>query len=114
MLQNFLIIVFLHYIADWGLQNDFMANNKGKYWEVMFAHCMVWSGAISLGLMYLHMFSVAKLVWLFGGHWAMDYFKINLLKPLPQLHPENEKYNLTLLRIDQSFHILQCITVILP
>jgi len=110
-MNNLLAIISLHYIADWGLQSQFVSLNKGKYWEIMFSHCMVWAGAISLGLMYLNIFTWWKFLILFVGHYAMDSYKCKSITNVCSENQKYEKHNRSLLRMDQGFHLLQCIIV---
>lgn len=104
-------ILIAHYIADWGLQNDFVASNKGKYWIVMFAHCFIWAGCVSIALQYLGIFSLLKFSFLFIGHWAMDKFKCSSIKNPCSQSKQDEKRNIHLLFIDQVWHIIQCVIV---
>ena len=38
-----LYILLIHYIADFQLQNDWMAVNKSKHWGALTLHCLVYS-----------------------------------------------------------------------
>ncbi len=104
-------LIFAHYIGDWALQNDFVANNKGKYWEIMLSHCIVWTGCMSIALQYLDILHPWKIVFLLLGHWICDGWKCCNLRKDCQSNKNSEKHNLTLLRIDQLFHLIQCFIV---
>jgi hypothetical protein len=121
-------IIFMHYIGDWALQNDFVAQNKGKYWIIMLSHCVVWTGCVCIALQYFNILSFWKLLFLFVGHWVCDKWKCNNVRywlPLTEAdhkrieadkHANNlkshiDKRNLILLYIDQLWHFLQCIVV---
>jgi len=121
-------VIFAHYIADWALQTDFMAQKKGRYWIVMMSHCFVWAGCISFVLQWLGLFNYDKFFFLFFGHWAMDKLKMDKTKYLPTLNDADykrietdkdandlikkvEAHNLKWLYIDQLFHLGQCIII---
>lgn len=108
-----LFIILLHYIADWGLQTTFVAENKGKYIDIMFAHCMVWAGVISIGLLIADRFTLVKFLFLFAGHFTMDTFKMRKIQYPCSNRQEDESRNIKLLRIDQAVHIIQCCLVAL-
>ena len=42
-----ILLVLAHYVGDYSLQTDWMAENKGKSWYVALAHSCVWSFAIA-------------------------------------------------------------------
>ena len=108
---NFVWLVFGHFIADWAFQNEFVANNKGKYWFIMFAHCMVWAGILGFVLFLLDISALWKLGFLIGGHWVCDKWKCNKITYLCSTSREDENRNLKLLYIDQAWHIVQCAVV---
>jgi hypothetical protein len=95
-------IIFAHFIGDIALQAPWQADNKGKYWYVMLAHCMIWTACISIALQYLGLFAGWKVVFLLAGHWVCDKWKTTIPKT-----PENWKY----IYPDQLWHLVQCIIV---
>jgi len=109
--MNLLWVIFAHVVGDWGLQNPWVAENKGKYWMVMIAHCMVWTGCVGLALVALRIntswnFSAYwKGAFLFFGHMLMDKIKCEVV------HVFSDRRQRGLLYIDQAFHILQCYVV---
>ncbi len=109
--MNFIWVIFAHFIGDWALQNDFLAQNKSKYWFVMFAHCMVWTATISIALQYLGIFAMWKVLFLLIGHWVVDKWKCMNLRDVCSKSKEIEKHNLALLYADQFFHFIQCVVV---
>jgi len=44
MINLFFFYVALHFIADFPFQGDWLGVNKGKSWELMFYHCLIYSG----------------------------------------------------------------------
>ncbi len=67
-------LLFAHYIGDIALQNDAL-KSKGKYWYLMFSHCMIWTGCVSIALEYLGLFATWKVIFLLLGHWISDKIK---------------------------------------
>jgi len=96
-----LILIFIHLIADFVLQDDFQAMNKGKNKFIMFVHVAIWSGSIGIILSYLGLFEWWKLLMLFIGHYIIDIWKSTKI---------DKTYALTRdLWIDQSLHLIQLI-----
>lgn len=66
-------LIIAHFIADWGLQNRWMAENKAKYIEILTAHCIIYAGTISLFLHHFGGFELWK-IWFVGiGHFMIDF-----------------------------------------
>lgn len=68
-------MLFLHAMADYPLQGDFLAKFKGSNWIAMTAHCLIWSGLIWLGLKYLGIDKDWHFPFLFVGHLLIDKWK---------------------------------------
>ncbi len=99
--MNFLWLIFAHYIGDWGLQNPWVATNKGKYWMVMLGHCMVWTACMAVCLEWLGILSLWKLGFLVSTHFIADEMKCHLT-------PEGKWWTIY---PDQIYHIIQCLIV---
>jgi hypothetical protein len=103
-MENILILILAHYIADYPLQGDFLGVYKSKYDYLLFVHCFIWTGIMCLVLQYLDIFAIWKMIYLFVGHWVVDRWKCR--------HKDNKELGLTkLLWIDQSIHFLQVLLV---
>lgn len=51
--QTILLIIWLHFVADFMLQSDWMAINKSKSWIVLLIHCGIYGAVFSVfGLLY--------------------------------------------------------------
>ena len=100
--MNLLWLVFAHFIADWGLQSEWMGREKTKHWIVRFAHCMIYTGVIALTLKWLGIFELWKIVFIFVGHYAMDWGKGKIAK--------SEK-DWWLIYPDHIWHFIQLIIV---
>lgn len=96
--------VILHFIADFPLQGEFLANMKGKYDYLLFAHSVIWAGIISFGLNYYGMLENWHFAFLLVGHFIIDRWKAK---------KEDKTNALTKdLWIDQGLHLLQLIVII--
>ena len=102
LLELLFWMVVVHFIADFPLQSDFIAMNKGKRWYIMFVHCVIWAGLLCLVLKLFGLFSIGYFIWFFVGHYICDTWKAKQV---------NGPWHL--LYIDQAFHMLQMIAVCL-
>jgi len=99
MLTTLFFLIVLHFIADFPLQGEFLANMKGKFDYLLFAHAFMWSGVISAGLIYFGLFAWWKVAVLLVGHFFIDRWKAR---------KEDKTFALTRdLWIDQSLHLGQ-------
>lgn len=104
-LDIILILTVLHYIADYPLQGEFLGVQKSNYTYLLFVHCVIWTGVVSFGMAYLGIFAYWKVIFLFIGHFVIDYWKCK--------HPNNKEIGLTkLLWIDQFLHFIQLVFVL--
>lgn len=94
-------LIFAHFIGDWALQSDWVAQNKGKYPIVMIVHSMIWTACICIALEYLGLFVLWQVTFLSVGHYFCDLWKCKTAKKFPSWH----------LYVDQLFHIAQLIVV---
>lgn len=97
--MNFIWLIFAHFIGDFALQSDWISLNKGKYWYLMVAHCVIWTACVCVALEYMGILLLWKAVLLCVGHVACDVWKCNSTKDFPTWH----------FYVDQMFHILQVI-----
>lgn len=95
--MNVLWLILGHYILDYPLQSDFLANTKGKYFYSLLAHSMIYGLGISFILNMMGHFSLWKAFVLVISHIVIDYAKS---------HAKNKDRALTsYLYIDQILHI---------
>lgn len=102
-------LIFAHFIGDWALQSEWMATNKYKYWFVMLAHCIIWTGCVCLALECLGMLSTWKICFLYVGHCVCDYWKCWVYSKAPFCKQKTYIH----LYADQLFHVGQCLFVML-
>lgn len=74
-MTNLLLLIFAHYLGDFGLQNDFIAKFKSPgsapFWfHVMIGHCAIQAGGVLLVTRNPNL-AVAEFV----AHFTIDYFK---------------------------------------
>jgi len=96
-------LLFAHFIGDWGLQSSWMAENKGKYWLVMFAHCMIWAACICIALEYMNLRVGWDAPFLVFGHMICDKWKCGVYDKKPFCKQPSAKH----LYIDQIIHLVQ-------
>ena len=78
--MSFIWLIFAHLFGDIVFQNSEMNDKKRKDIIVMIAHCAVWTSCISIGLEYLGILSLYKILFLFFGHYLIDIWKIKKTK----------------------------------
>jgi hypothetical protein len=98
MMELFLWVLLSHYIADYPLQGDFLAQTKGKYFYSLLAHSIIYGLSIALCFKLLGVFAFWKAFVLVGSHMLIDYKKATA--------KNKEKALTSYLYIDQTLHIL--------
>lgn len=107
--MSFLVLLFAHLLADYPLQGDFLAKEKGKNPVALFAHAGIWTGTILVAV-YLLGFNVMifDAIWLFLVHATADYWKENKIGIYGRLDPLRSG-----LLLDQCIHLCQLAILIL-
>lgn len=97
-MENVLWILLGHYICDYPLQGDFLAQTKGKYWYSLFVHSIIYGLGMALALKLLGVFAIWKAVVLIISHIIIDYKKATA---------NNKDLALTTyLYVDQGLHLM--------
>lgn len=96
-MENMLWILLMHYLLDYPLQSDFLAQTKGKYWYSLLAHSMIYGLGMAFIFKILGVFTIWKAVVLVISHIIIDYKKATATN--------KEKALTTYLYIDQILHI---------
>lgn len=96
-MNNILLILLGHYIADYPLQGSFLATTKGDNWYSLFAHSVIYSLTIGLCLYYIGVYALWKIAILIISHYAIDKIKT--------MAKDKSKQLTTYLYIDQALHI---------
>jgi hypothetical protein len=99
----------LHYVGDYPLQGEFLAQTKGKYWYSCLAHSMIYGLGMTVLLSILYkpvgLISILIATILVASHCVIDTFKATALN--------KDKALTTYLYIDQSFHIIINLTIMI-
>lgn len=87
MIQTIAKILMAHMAGDYLFQSDYLAQNKGKDWYILFVHCVLYCipFAFCFGINW-------KLAVLFGTHFVIDAGKA--------------RYNKFGLAVDQTLHYI--------
>ena len=97
-----------HFIFDWGLQNRWMAENKNKYWEILLAHCMIYTDGITLTIkLFTGNLYLLVIPFILIGHYITDYISSSLYS----INNTKER-NRRLLWVDHLIHLLQLLIVL--
>jgi hypothetical protein len=96
-MENILWLLLGHYILDYPLQGEFLAQTKGKYWYSLLAHSIIYGLGIALVLKFLGVIAVWKVIILVVSHIVIDYKKATA--------KNKDKALTTYLYIDQGLHI---------
>lgn len=97
-MENILWLLLGHYVLDYPLQGEFLAQTKGKYFYSLLAHSMIYGLGMALVLNLLGVFAIWKAILLVGSHIIIDYKKATA--------KNKDKALTTYLYIDQFLHII--------
>ena len=100
-------LIFAHYIGDFGLQKEWIALNKGKYWYTMLCHGMLWTFCICAALQYQDLMVEWKVYFLLCGHVMCDQWAFDARARLPK----DKRFPTWHFYADQTWHIIQCYIV---
>lgn len=101
--QYLFALIVAHYIGDFPMQGDFLANFKGRNDYVLFTHSVIWTGCICAVLGYFGLFEWWKAAVLLVGHFVIDRWKAR---------KEDKSKALTVdLWKDQALHVGQILIV---
>ncbi len=75
MIEKAFILVLCHLIGDYVLQDDYLAQHKGRNWYVLFAHCVIY-----LVPFYCFFGFVWQLIPVFVLHFIVDALKARYKK----------------------------------
>lgn len=104
MLNELYWLITAHVIGDFALQQPWMIKQKMKDPYTLIAHCLIWTGCISLVLVVFGNLAIWKVCFLFLGHFICDFLKHKGYHNFP-FHLKNS--------IDQGFHLIQLLIVLL-
>lgn len=90
-------LILAHYLADYPLQGDFLAQTKGKYWYSLLAHSVIYGLSIALCFKLLGVFAIWKAFALVVSHIVIDYKKATA--------KDKDKALTGYLYVDQALHM---------
>ena len=91
-------LLLAHYLADFPLQGDFLANFKSKNNYLLMCHVIIYSLTVGVFLDYLGLYVTWKLILLIISHTFIDYWKCH--------YASKETALTTSLYIDQALHLI--------
>lgn len=96
--MNIIYMLFAHYVLDYPLQGDFLAQTKGKYWYSLLAHSLIYGLGMSILFKFIGEFSWLVCAMLVGSHFVIDLLKTTA--------KNKDKALTTYLYLDQTAHIV--------
>lgn len=105
MFTNLLWLFFAHFVGDYPLQADFLAQWKSKSYYVLLVHCFIWATAVYIACCFLGIAAPWKWWFLFVGHALMDNWKCRGYYKKWNISDINSFY------IDQTWHAIQVLIV---
>jgi hypothetical protein len=109
------IMVFLaHFLGDYPLQGEFLAQWKSKSRYILFVHSFIWAGLVYLALAAFGLDTYWKFLFLLFGHMVIDEWKCRTFSSPEDIQ---KTFGITIngmqaFFIDQSLHALQLLAVL--
>lgn len=101
-------LLFAHLLADYPLQGQFLAEQKGKNPIALVSHAGIWTGTITLAALLLHVaVSPWMVVCLFAVHAFADWLKASRRLWYARLDPLGWG-----LLVDQLAHVVQIVVLL--
>jgi len=102
-IYTFLLIVWIHFVADFLLQNDEMAINKSSssYWLTV--HTLIYSIPFVI-------FGFKPMVVIFASHWFVDFFTSRWTTKL--FLAQKRHWFFVVIGLDQAIHLTFLILII--
>ncbi len=97
-------MTFAHMIGDMCLQTEFIAQQKGRRFYLMFSHIILYLGAIGIALHLLNIFTWYGIIFIGVGHLLMDSWKSK--------QPRDDEH-FWHIYLDQGWHYLQLLIVVM-
>ena len=91
-------LLLAHYLADFPLQGDFLANMKGKNSYLLLCHVLIYSLFVGAVLEYLGLYETWKMCVLLFSHNFIDLWKCK--------YASKDTALTTSLYIDQALHLI--------
>jgi hypothetical protein len=102
MLEQILLLIFAHFIGDFPLQGDFLGIQKANSNFLLFVHCFIYTGVISIAFILMGFeFNVLIALFILGTHYYTDFIKCRMVDKSNALTID--------LYIDQASHAVQLV-----
>jgi hypothetical protein len=101
MITHILLIVWIHFVADFGLQSNYMSMNKSKNSWVLALHCLVYS----LPFLFIEYYLLISYYVLLAGllHFPVDYVTSRMTSKL--YAKEEYHWFFVVIGCDQAIHM---------
>lgn len=96
------LLVYAHHMGDMVFQTSFMAKKKKESILAMLGHIVIYTGTVTMALLFLSMYAWWKPILLFFGHLLVDMWKSRI--------PKDEKH-WNHLYYDQAMHLIQILII---
>lgn len=102
--MNFAIVLLVHLMYDFHWQGNFIGEWKSKSWFVLFIHCLTYALSIGVVMHFLGILQWWTISTLLLSHYIIDDWKCKL---------PPEKLNVQALYVDQAWHLLFLIFIMI-
>jgi len=102
-IELILLIIWIHFIADFLLQNDKMAINKSSSSKWLTIHTLIYSIPFVI-------FGFRSMVVIFTSHWFVDFFSSRLTTKL--FIAQKRHWFFVVIGLDQAIHLSFIILII--
>lgn len=100
-----MLLLVIHYVADFACQHPWMANNKSKSMKPLLAHVLVYGSILGTGVFFLYGYSAALAAFILintVSHAVVDY---NTSRVSSKLFAAKKNYRaFNIIGIDQLIH----------
>ena len=77
-INSLIWLIFAHFIGDWGIATSWLHEQKTQRFFPMLAHCMIYTGCVSIALQHIGIFALWSVLLILFSHCLIDIFKIRL------------------------------------
>jgi len=107
MTVDIAVLIFAHLLADYPLQGEFLAREKGRNLIALVSHAGIWTGVVLFAVHLLgYPVNLIDVFWLFFVHAIVDYAKAKPLGIYRRLNPLGAG-----LAVDQMIHVVQLLVL---
>ena len=80
MITNLMLLIACHFVGDFPFQGDWLGINKGKSWELLLYHCLIYTATFIIFAHVSLLFAMLLLI----SHFIIDPLKARykIIKPI--------------------------------